>query len=414
MKSTIKPAPASRRLNGSPQQRLTDALKRYLVERGYASHTVTGYVGHAAHFLHWAGVSRFDFCRIDEDSVTWFLERHLPHCNCGWSTRGDSRGGRAALCHLLVVLRTLGIIEPRRVITTPVDAELCQFDDYLESVRGLAPKTRRATLGVVREFLWKRFGDRPVIFSAITPDHVRSAFVRLTERCRAPASASAVVSALRSYFNYRATHGDTVYALSGVLSYPANWRLASLPKALADEEIERLLQSLNAPGPSMRRTAAIVHCAVDLGLRSGEIAALMLDDIDWDAGIVTLPKTKSRREQTLPLPESMGRAVAAYLQYERPKSRLRNVFVRRAAPCDQPVGPDLVRKTIHQAYECAGLPYTGSHLLRYTMARRLLAKGSSLKEVADVLRHHSLNTTLIYAKLDSRALRSVALPWPGR
>ena len=65
------------------------------------------------------------------------------------------------------------------------------------------------------------------------------------------------------------------------------------------------------------------------------------------------------------------------------------------------------------AYARAGLPYSGAHLLRHTMASRLLASGSSLKEVADVLRHRSLNTTLIYAKLDTRSLRTVALPWPG-
>ena len=52
-------------------------------------------------------------------------------------------------------------------------------------------------------------------------------------------------------------------------------------------------------------------------------------------------------------------------------------------------------------------------LLRHTMANRLLAGGSSLKEVADVLRHRSMNTTMIYAKLDSRNLAQVALPWPG-
>jgi site-specific recombinase XerD len=47
------------------------------------------------------------------------------------------------------------------------------------------------------------------------------------------------------------------------------------------------------------------------------------------------------------------------------------------------------------------------------MASRLLENGSSLKEVADVLRHRSLNTTLVYAKLDSQNLATVALPWPG-
>ena len=112
-------------------------------------------------------------------------------------------------------------------------------------------------------------------------------------------------------------------------------------------------------------------------------------------------------------PATTGAAIAAYLKDGRPKTSNRAVFVRHLAPRDQPVGPDLVRKTIRQAYARAGLPYTRSHLLRHTMANRLLAGGSSLKEVADVLRHRSLNSTLIYAKLDSRKLVEVALPWPG-
>jgi integrase len=201
--------------------------------------------------------------------------------------------------------------------------------------------------------------------------------------------------------------------LIGALSYPANWRQASLPKSLTDEEIERLLNALEWPGPSMRRSAAMVRCALDLGLRSGEVAALGLDDIDWRVGTVTLHKTKGRREQVMPLPEGTGRALAAYLKYERPKTVHRRVFVRRVAPREELVGADLVRKTIRQAYQRAGLSCTRSHLLRHTIARRLLAGGSSIKEVADVLRHRSLNTTQIYAKLDSRNLRAVALPWPG-
>jgi site-specific recombinase XerD len=101
------------------------------------------------------------------------------------------------------------------------------------------------------------------------------------------------------------------------------------------------------------------------------------------------------------------------VEQERPKTHNRAVFVRHHTPRGEPVGPDLVRKAIRQAFARAGLPYTRSHLLRHTMANRLLAGGASLKEVADVLRHRSLNTTMIYAKLDSRKLTAVALPWPG-
>jgi integrase/recombinase XerC len=391
-----------------------EALRRYLIERRHAKHTVHSYANCAGHFLRWARTERLDLIHIDEVAAARFADEHLTRYTCGWPTRTDPHEAHAAIGHLLVVLRTLGVSAARPVNATPVDEELQRFDEHMEHVRGLAPRTRRAMLRIVREFLRWRFGDRPVVIPAIKPEHVRSCFVRLTERCHAPASMGAVVSALRGYFRFRAICGDTVYHLIGVLSYPANWQQASLPQTLADEEVRQLLQSLDSPSPSMRRTAAIVRCAVDLGLRSGEIAALSLDDINWHDGVMILRKTKGRREQMLPLPEPTGRAIVAYLQYERPKSRHRGLFVRRAAPQDEPIGPDGVRKIIRLAYQRAGLPYTRSHLLRHTIARRLLDGGSSLKEVADVLRHRSLNTTLVYAKLDGRNLRSVALPWPGR
>ncbi len=208
-------------------------------------------------------------------------------------------------------------------------------------------------------------------------------------------------------------HRDAVHGLIGVLSYPANWQQPSLPKSLTAEEVEQLVGALGQPGRSMRRADAIVRCALDLGLRRGEVARIGLDDINWRDGTITLRHTKSRRDDVMPLPIATGKAIAAYLQHERPKTDSRAVFVRHNAPRGLPVGPDLVRKAIRQAYARAGLPYTRSHLLRHTMANRLLTGGSSLKEVADVLRHRSLNTTMIDAKLDSRKLIEVALPWPG-
>lgn len=413
MDSTVCTEPGSHAANEPRHRPRLDAFERYLIERGYARSTVRAHLGYASHFLRWTQRSGLDLNKVDEAIVAQFLGDHLSHGNCGWPTRGDRRDARVALGHLIVVLRTAGAVAPRAVSATPVDIELRRFDEYMERARGLAPKTRGAMLRIVRELLWPRFKDRPVVLSALTPGYVRRCFARLTERCRSPLSMGAVVSALRGYFRFRASCGDAVHGLVGVLSYPANWDQAALPKTLTDEEVERLLASLHNPSPAMRRSAAIVRCAVDLGLRGAEIAMLTLDDIDWEAGTLTLRRTKSRREQVLPLPEPTGRAIAAYLQYERPKSPHREVFVRRKAPLDETIRPDLVRKTIRQAYEGAGLPYTRSHLLRHTIARRLLDGGSSIKEIADVVRHRSLNTTLVYAKLDSRNLRSVALPWPA-
>ena len=390
-----------------------EAYQRYLTDRGCAASTFGTCMGSVAHFAQWLGQRRMRVRRIDEAAVAEFLDEHLPRCSCAEPVQRDRRGLSAALGHLLVVLRAQGAIAPPATGTAPVDDELRRYDEHMDQVRGLASKTRSAALRIARRLLSERFGTEAIDISALKAEHVRRFFEQQATLYRTPASAATVVAALRGYFRYRASLGDAVHRLIGALSYPASWRLASLPKTLTTEEVKRLVDSLGEAGRSLRRADAIVRCALDLGLRSGEIARLNLDDIDWRAGTITLRRTKSRREDVLPLPATTAEAIAAYLQLERPRTSNRAVFVRHVAPRDQPVGPDLVRKTIRQAYARAGLPYTRSHLLRHTMANRLLAGGSSLKEVADVLRHRSLNTTLIYAKLDSRNLVAVALPWPG-
>ena len=389
------------------------AFEQHLIERGYAAHTCASYLAGIAHFARWAQRRRLPLRRVDQAAVTKFLDGHLPNCTCAGPVRHDRRDLSAALGHLLVVLRSEGVIASPAVGATPVHEELRRYGEYMEHVRGLAPKTRRMALRIVGRLLTARFGQGAVDVAAIRPEHVRRFFAQQAKLYSKPANAGSVVASLRGYFRYRASLGDLVHGLVGAVSYPANWSLSSLPKTLTATEVEQLVASLGRPGRSMHRADAIVRCALDLGLRSGEIARLGLDDIDWRAGTLTLRHTKGRREDVLPLPMTTGKAIAAYLEHERPKTRHRAVFVRVVAPHDAPVGPDAVRKTIRQAYARAGLPYTRSHLLRHTMANRLLAGGSSLKEVADVLRHRSLNTTMIYAKLDSRTLTEVALPWPG-
>jgi integrase/recombinase XerC len=247
---------------------------------------------------------------------------------------------------------------------SPANKELSRYDEYMDHVRGLAPKTRSMALRIVGRLLASQFGERPIRISAIKPDHVRQFFAEQAKLYSKPVNSGTVVAALRGYFRYRASHGDAVHGLVGFLSYPANWQLSSLPKSLTAEEVEQLVAALGQPGRSMLRAAAIVRCALDLGLRSGEVARIGLDDINWYAGTITLRHTKSRREDVMPLPAATGKAIAAYLKHERPKTDSRAVFVRYNAPRGLPVGPDLVRKSIRQAYARAGLPYTRSHLPR--------------------------------------------------
>ena len=90
------------------------------------------------------------------------------------------------------------------------------------------------------------------------------------------------------------------------------------------------------------------------------------------------------------------------------------MFVRHVAPHDEPIKPDVVRNTVREAYRRCGWAVSRVHILRHSVASRLLREGAPLKEIADVLRHRSLDTTAIYAKVDTVRLAAVALPWPGR
>ncbi|MGF6538965.1 tyrosine-type recombinase/integrase [Paraburkholderia youngii] len=291
--------------------------------------------------------------------------------------------------------------------------ELHRYDTYLRDVRGLAAETRKNRLRVVGLLLRYKFERCVVDLGRLHPIDIRK-FVSIQLGARGPISyASHLAVTLRCYLRYRTVCGDTTGKLLTVIQSPVRWKLASLPRALKPEEVVRLLDTVAGAHHWPKRSYAIVRLALDLGLRSGEIAHLTIGDIDWRAGTVTLRGTKSLRQDVMPLPIESGQALADYLQHERPMTCHPAVFVRRIAGQDQPITSMAVQKVIKRACCRIGLPRYSSHALRHTLACRLVENGSSLKDVADLLRHRSLNSTLIYAKLDTPKLTAVALPWPG-
>lgn len=295
----------------------------------------------------------------------------------------------------------------------PIAEELRRYDEHLRDVRGLAAGTRHGRLGVIRWFLRDEFAGRAVDIAALRPDDVRRFLARRLDAHRTRSNAAHLATALRSFLRYRSTCGDRVGPLLAVISSPVQWKLTTLPRVLKPDEAARLLNSFAGARRWPKRSYAIGRCALDMGLRSCEIAHLMITDINWREGTVTLRGTKSLRQDILPLPMETGQALADYLCHERPTTAHPAIFVRRIDGHEHPITSFAVQKVIKRACRRAGLPQFSAHALRHTLACRLVENGSSLKEVADLLRHRSLNTTLIYAKLDTPKLAAVALPWPG-
>ncbi|MHB1292421.1 MAG: tyrosine-type recombinase/integrase, partial [Sulfuricella sp.] len=287
-----------------------------------------------------------------------------------------------------------------------IAGELCRYDAHLRDVRGLAATTRKDRLYVAGLLLQQKFKERAIDISRLRPDDVRQFLARQLE-AQDGFQRIASRSGASSYLRYRATCGDPVGKLTAVILNPVHWKLASLPRALKPDEIDRLLNSFTGDLRWPKRGYAIIRCALDMGLRSCEIANLKIGDIDWRAGIVTLRGTKSLRQDVLPLPMETGQALVDYLQNERPRTANSSVFVPRLGDHDQPMTAGAVRGVIRWAYQRIGLQHSRSHALRHAFACRF-ENGSSLKEVADLLRHRSLNTTLIYAKLDTPKLSQSA------
>ena len=400
-------------LPDSPLALYVDAYVDHLTRGDYATTTIQEHMRCLAHLAQWMCQVGCDISELDECAVDHFLNEHLPGCDCPEPVCRNRCDLKATCRHLLRVLREKGVIAEPTTAGGPIEEELHGFDEYMHRVRGLAEETRRNRIRIVRRLLRACFAGQPTMIYTLQPAQVRQFLAKELERRDSSSHASALTSALRAYLRFRRACGDRVDPLLGVIASPAHWGLASLPRSLSDEEIERLLASFTPDLSSPLRGYAMVRCALDLGLRVGEIAKLALADIDWQAGTLKLQRTKSRREDLLPLPPTTGEAIAAYLRFERPVSINPVVFARHMAPYDVPIGPNAVGKVIGRAYRRIGLTHGRTHALRHALARHLVESGGSIKEVADVLRHRSLNTSLIYAKLDTPRLGAVALPWPG-
>jgi len=194
----------------------------------------------------------------------------------------------------------------------------------------------------------------------------------------------------------------------------AYWSMSSIPRAIAPDQVRRLLASIDRHTAMGLRDYAILLLLARLGLRSGEVTSLELEDIDWGAGRLSV-RGKSGRRSELPLPGEVGKAIAAYLRRGRPASTSRRVFLRAKAPIRGFRGSSGVGSIVRHRLQRAGIhaPTYGAHQFRHGFATGLLRQGASLGEIGELLGHHSPETTKIYAKVDLDALRTLAMPWPG-
>lgn len=391
------------------------SYSRYLIERGYSLSSVKAYLCGVAHFAHWLKKRRVKVSQLDEAVVRRFLDDHLSRCDCPVRIQRCRHPVRAALKHMLIVLRLNGDI-PLQSDSTPcsIQEEIKRFESHLNEVCGVAASTRARRASVVRTFLLERFRASPIDIAQVKPQDIYRFVIRHLAGCK-PSTGKVLGGALRSYLRFRGMHGDNVQALIASVPKIAQWQLASLPDVLSDADLELFLNAFDRRCATGRRDYAMARCLIDLGLRASEVAQLQLDDLNWRDGTLRLSTGKTRQARMLPLPTPTGRAIAEYLADGRPISASRAIFLRHVAPLTEPIGASVVRIAVRCAYARCGWAqrWTGTHVLRHSVASRLLQAGTPMKEIADILGHHCLDTTAIYAKVDFSKLAAIALPWLG-
>ncbi len=396
------------RLQAGPLSAHIDTFAQQLFDEGYALWTVKYSVRLLADLTTWMQQQELTITDLSELPVhTFFQHRYQIRC--------PHRDDRAILKKLLAYLRTVGVIAaPVKAVADPAYTSIVQaFQQYLVCQRNLAPSTIQHYLNTVVRFLIQRFGIQPPNPDALCAQDVTGYMLQQARRYSA-GQTQLIASALRSFFRFLLQQALITTDLAQCVPTPARRRLSTLPKFISADDVERLLHSIEQKSPEGRRNHAILQLLARLGLRAAEVAALTLNDLDWDAGEIIV-RGKGGRYDRLPLPDEVGQAIANYLRDGRPSCSTRCVFVRHRAPQRGFANGEAVGTIVRRALDRAGLnpAHKGAHLLRHSLATRLLRNGASLAEIGELLRHRDLNTTQIYAKVNESALRKLALPWPG-
>jgi site-specific recombinase XerD len=384
--------------------RHVEGYRVWLARRGYSAQTIRNMLKDLGQVGLWLSGQGLDARDLDEEQ----LKQHLSDLRSAGRRRV---AGPRGMVPLLTFLREVGVVPAPQVNASPAESLLERYRSWMESERGLSASTMLRYENTARRFL----AEQAMAGGVFAPDGLTGADLNaflLRECARVSAgSAKGRVAELRSLMRFLHLRGVTATKLGGAVPPVGGWRFASVPPTMAPGDVQRLLDCTSRQGPTGVRDYAILMLVARLGLRSVEVARLLLDDVDWRCGEIVV-RGKGRREDRLPLPADVGEALVAYLSGARPGARSRHLFLTCKAPRG-PIRADLVGDVVERACLRAGSPKVGPHRLRHALAADMLRHGAGLTAIGQVLRHQDLGTTALYAKVDFTALRAVAQPWPG-
>lgn len=392
----------SRVLVSGPLVPFVEEFRSRLIDLGYTPLSAVVQLRLLAHLSRWLEAGGLGTADLSDSRVEEFLAARRDAGYTGLISR-------RALVPLLQFLAARDELPAAKPLAPASRSEevLAAFERYLLFERGLADSTASAYVLRAGRFM-AAYAPDGQLDDVTAADVTRS--VLEESAALSVGSAQMFVAALRSFLRFCHIEGLVDPDLSAAALTVTGRRTSSLPHGMSASDAEALLAACDRRRAVGRRDYAVIVTLLRLGLRASEVAALRLDDIDWRAGELVV-HGKGRREERLPLPVEVGEAIVGYLQRGRPSTARREVFVTAIAPIGA-LGRGAVSSIVRRACVRAGLPAVGAHRLRHTLACAMVRTGVALPEIAQVLRHHSLVSTSIYARVDVDRLRTLAQPWP--
>jgi len=293
------------------------------------------------------------------------------------------------------------------------NAAVVGYTKWLVEYRNTSEVTIKKQLRYLSVFLdWLAHRQHTNALSQLSHDHVETFFLHYSSTHGA-ASREQMQSMLRLFLRFCFSRGYT-RDLSGAIPTLRSFTLTTVPRAIGEEDIRRILGHINRATPAGLRDYAIIQMLREYGVRSKQVRILRLRDVDWRRSEIDFPVMKYGKSVRLPLTPVVGESLLDYLEHGRPPSSDQEIFLSVMPPFGPLRQPAAISNIISRRASAAGVTShtVGPHSFRHAFATRMLEEGQSLKAIADLLGHRRLQTTFIYTKVDFQSLSVVALEWP--
>ncbi|MBW9154962.1 site-specific integrase [Clostridium tagluense] len=348
-----------------------------------------------------------DFLKVEYNCTVNYYEEALPkgvkHAIRMIRVLGDYQ------IHGVLIRRIVkkhGYVKPPQFesILTSYEKE-CDLNNY--SKRGMRTRVQRLFFFI--DYLDSRnVHDINDVTPQMISDYVKTVFPHHEK------SITAILTTLRMFLRFLYLNEYTKSDLTISVPKQNKYYYPSVPSTWKAEEVRHMLKIIDRGNPTGKRNYAIILLVARLGIRAGDVKKLKLSDFNWNTKSIVFTQEKTKHTTSYPILNDIGWAIIDYLKNARPVSSSPYIFIRMKAPYEAFSKDANLHNIITKYTRLAGISIPkgkrhGLHSLRHSLASGLLAQGTPLPIISEILGHLDAKSTSVYLRTDIEGLRACAL-----